>query len=662
MKISFRQGIIRYQRDPSGLATFLQKSSGSGGGAIDLVTANDPFIATFAYRQANYLHEESTTVPRAWSGFESNIDYWLYIDIDMVTAQRSFGHTTLEPTFGSFAGGSLAIGQHWFDVVASTMKVWNGVSWSEKTRLFVAKYAAGSIIQPVSLGSQVQVNTVNDAGFILFDADGYPVRQHHKRKSFEYLTTASIFNTVTAKAINVSLDAICTSVRASEPIPAFSLVTYDATAADEAVIKAADSQDRGHYAIGIVQEDFWTDETGIITQHGYVYNEQWNFTDAPGSLLFLGRDGNITVDPAQTGVIQRVGEVVSPQCIRLEIQPAIRFVDDTVVDYTNLIPMVMDKVTGEPMMAMGFDQKAIEIVGALLKDASKLPVTALGGDKHLLEEWTANFLAADLDHERRIAVLEAIAALPEPNVTVDYNRETPMTITVGGATPGTTFQGTVQDALDKILYPFGVPKFSAFSIRDASTVLEVGSTFPGGMRVFNWTTVNPLNIKPRSLSIVDSNTNTVLAGGLVDTGSTSIMLGADITNTTPSQYTWTINAVDTQEGALSRQFTVAWRWKVYYGNNMFESMIGSDVLALTGSSITGSAAGSYVMPASGYKWLCYPSTYPTLTSFKDQATGLNVAINDPILVTVVNRYGLSQVYKCHRTYNMLGSSITVVAS
>lgn len=662
MKIAFRQGIIRYQRDPNGLATFLKKNSGSGSGSIDLVTANDPFIVTFAYRTANYLHEESTTIPRAWSGFESNVDYWLFIDIDMLTAQRTFGHTSILPLSGPVAPYEPQVDQHWFDVVATIMKVWNGVSWTERTRVFVAKYAAGSIIQAETFGSQVGINTVNDAGFILFDADGYPVRQNHKRKSFEYLTTASIFNTVTAKAINVSLDAICTSVRASEPIPAFSLVAYDAKADNEAVIKPADCSVRGEYAVGIVQEDFWADETGIITQHGYIHNEQWNFTDAPGSLLFLGKDGNITVDPAQTGFIQRIGEVVSSQCIRLDIQPAVRYVDSTSTNYTNLIPVVMDKVTGEPMMAPGFDQESIKLIVELLKDGSKLPVTALGGDTRLLEQWTADFLAADLDHERRVAILEALAAEPEVDLSIEYDRDTPMSIVVGGAVVGTTFQGTVQDALDKILYPFGVPKFSTFSIQDAESIIEVGASVPGGMRVFNWTTVNPANIRTRSIAIADTTTNTQLAGGLLDNGSTSIQIGETIVNNGPGQHVWTISATDAQDGPLSRQFSITWRWKIYYGNNDFASMLGMDVLALDSTSMTATGAGTYVMPAGGYKWLCYPSTYPTLTSFKDLSTGMNVAINDPVIIPVTNQYGLVQMYKCHRTYNKLGGSLTIVGS
>lgn len=659
MKISFRQGIIRYQRDPSGLATFLKKSD--GGSSLDLIAANDPTIVTMAYRQANYLHEEARTVPRAWTGFESNVDYWLYIELDMVTAQRAFGSTKVLPTYGSVAPKTPMIDQHWFDVVASVMKVWNGISWTERTRVFVAQYAQGSIIVPTPYGTQVNVNTSNDAGFILFDSDGYPVRQHHKRKSFEFLTTSSVFNTVTAKAINVSLDAICVTVQATEPLPAFTLVARDPTRLNVPGIKSADCSEKEAYAVGIIQEDFWSDETGIITQHGYVTNEQWNFTDTPGTPLFLGVNGTLTASPAQKGFIQRIGEVVSAQCVRVDIQPPTRYVDSKTTSYTNVVPLVIDKVTGEQMLAPDYNQLPIKVVNSLLEDASKLPVTALGGSRHLLEEWTANFTAEDQDHQQRITALEMLLATTTEGDS-QYDRDTPMTIAVGGAIAGTTFQGTVQDALDKILYPFGVPKFSTFVMRDASTVVEIGATIPGGMRVFNWTTVNPMNIKARSIAIADTTTNVQIAGGLQDNGITTAQIGPDITNTAPTQHTWTISAVDTQNGPLSKSFTVAWRWKIYYGSSDLERLIGTDVLELPSFNLNASAAGSYVMGASGYKWLCYPSSYPTLTLFRDQATGMNIAVNDPILVSVTNSFGLTQQYKCHRTYNTLGSSITVVGS
>lgn len=660
MKISFRQGIVRYQRDPNGgAATFLKKSL--NGTAIDLIAFNDPTIVTFAHRGANYLHEEAVTVPRAWTGFRSGVDYWLYIDLDMVTAQRKFAFTTLLPTFGPVAPSNPAIDQHWFDVIAPAMKVWNGTAWIDRARVFVAQYAAGSTIVPTALGSQVNLNTVNDAGFILFDADGYAVRQHQNRKSSEFLTTSSIFNTVTAKAINMTLDALCVQVKAMEPLPAFSMVARDPNGDDGASVRLASSSNTGLYTIGMVQEDFGAEEQGIITQQGYVANEQWNWVDAPGSPLYLGVNGTITTTAPQTGLLQRIGEIVSPRMIYLNIGIATRYVDSHAVDYANIVPVVINKNTGEQMIAPNYDQAGIGIVNELLKDASKLPVTALGGSRKLLEEWTAEFVSIDGDLNRRVKALEE---QPEDPIDVDaeYIRNTPMTIAVGGAAVGTTFDGTIQDALDKILYPFGVPKFSTFSIRNSQSVIEVGSTIPGGVRVFDWTTVNPLNIANSSITILDVTSNIVLASELPDTGSASTSIGSDLNSNTPARREWRIAARDTQGGTISKSYTIDWRWKVYYGNNQLESMIGADVAALISSSTPASPAGAYLMPAGGFKWLCYPSSFPTLTSFKDQSTGLNIAINDPVLISVTNQYGLVQTYKCHRTYNKLGSSITIVGS
>lgn len=661
MKIAFRQGIIRYQSEPNGLPTFLKKSG--GGSSLDLIVSPDPTIVTMAYRSANYLHEESATVLKAWSGLQSGVSYWLYIDIDMVTAQRTFGYTLYEPSYGTKPPTGVPEDYHWFDVVSHTMKVWNGISWSERIRVFLAQYEAGSIIKASGFGSQVNINTSNDAGFILFDSDGYPVRKNHNRKTFEFVTTSSIFTSVTAKSINLTLDAICTTVRALEPIPAFSLVARTVSETGQSGIKVADSKIGPNHSIGLVQEDFFANEVGIITQSGYIHNEQWSFSETPGTILFLGLNGQLTSNPPQTGFIQIVGEVVSVNSIKLDLQQPVRYIDYRSAEYKNLIPLVMDKVTGEAVMAADYNNLPIAIVTDLLKDASKLPVTALGGNTLRLEQWTANLSQTDLELTQRIAALEAaLAAMPVVDLDVDYKRTTPTTIAVGGALIGSTFDGTVQDALDKILYPFGVPSFTAFALRDAQTVVEVGSTQLGGMQTFTWATSNPQNIRAKSIGIKDITTSTPLAAGLDNTGSLAVQIGADIVNNSPAVHVWGITGLDTQGGAMSRNFSVTWRWKVYYGNNMSTAITGEQVLALANSSLPSSGAGSYVMPATGYKWLCYPSIYPTLTTFKDQATGLNVAVNDPTIVSVTNKFGLTQTYKCHRTYNMLGGSITIVGS
>lgn len=343
MKIPFRQGIVRYQKDNTGNQTFLQRAA--IGNAINLMANTDPLLVTIAQRNNNYLIEERVTVPNAWTNFTAGTDYWLYIDIDMVTGERTFGSTLREPTYGPIAPTNPLIDQHWFDTnsMVMCMKVHNGTAFVEKLRVFVAKYQQGSTIIPQAIGSQIARNTVSEAGAILFDADGQPIRKMFSRTQNEFFTTASIFTSNTSKSVNVTLDALCTTVDAAEPIPAYSLVAHGKTPGE---IVLADSTQHTRPAAGIVQEDFYNGEAGIYSSQGYIYNEQWNWTEAPGTPIFLGPNGTIVTTPSQYHTTQQVGVVIQPQMIHLNISPSVQF-DSIMTDYKNLSPVSIDKTTGK---------------------------------------------------------------------------------------------------------------------------------------------------------------------------------------------------------------------------------------------------------------------------------------------------------------------------
>lgn len=343
MKIPFRQGILRYQQDNNGNQTFLQKAA--IGNAINLIATTDPTLVTIAQRKNNYLIEERKTVLNAWTNFTAGTDYWLFIDIDMVTGVRTFGSSLLAPTAGPIAPTTPIIDQHWFDTnpLVMCMKVFNGQAFVEKLRVFVAKYQAGAIIVPMSIGTQIAQTIVSDAGSILFDADGSPVRKMFSRTQNEFFTTASIFSSNTSKSVNVTMDALCTTVDASEPLPAFSLVAHGKSQGE---LILADPSDHNKTAVGIVQEDFFNGETGIYSSQGYIYNDQWNWTQSPGTPLFLGPTGTIVTNPTQYHTIQQIGEIVTRQMIRLNISPAIMY-DSIMTDYKNLAPISIDKTTGK---------------------------------------------------------------------------------------------------------------------------------------------------------------------------------------------------------------------------------------------------------------------------------------------------------------------------
>ena len=60
-----------------------------------------------------------------------------------------------------------------------------------------------------------------------------------------------------------------------------------------------------------------------------------------------------------------------------------------------------------------------------------------------------------------------ITASQSLSANTNYVRSTPMQISVGGASIGSTFSGSIQDALDKILYPY-VAQSNSFSASGAA--------------------------------------------------------------------------------------------------------------------------------------------------------------------------------------------------
>lgn len=317
MKLPFRQGIVRYQKDNLGSPTFLAKSN--GGSSIDLVVSPDPSIIAFAHGTENYLFEEKLTVSEAWTGFVAGTDYWLYWDLDLTTGERLFGSTTVEPVYGSVAPASPVYDQHWFDTANTEMKVWNGVTWITHIRVFACKYDEGAIIQPYPIGSQVNVLVTSYAGFLLYDDDNKPVRKHDRRGRGKFLTTESVFTSQSTQSVNLVFETITQVATATENIPEYSLVYLSEY--DE--MRLASYLDVAHSVAGLVQEDFFMGEMGAYTTSGYVSNVAWNWNVPPQTPLFCGTTGELTVDVPQDGSIQQVGVVISPQRIFIDIQPQI---------------------------------------------------------------------------------------------------------------------------------------------------------------------------------------------------------------------------------------------------------------------------------------------------------------------------------------------------
>ncbi len=245
--------------------------------------------------------------------------------------------------------------------------------------------------------------------------------------------------------------------------------------------------------------------------------------------------------------------------------------------------------------------------------------------------------------------------------TTSYVRTTPTTSAVGGAPAGSTFSGSVADALDRILYAYQAPSFSAFSFPAAT--MEVGATLAAGAKSFTWSVVNGANVAAGSISISEITDGPVTLGSsLANDGSESLAISGAITKTVPASHVWRITGTNTQGGSFLRNFVLNWYWRVYYGESVSASLNEVGVEGLRASTLAAGANGTYAMLGGGYKYIAYPTSMGLKATFKDPSTGFDIDMQPAVTVSVTNAFGQVTDYYVHRTTNILGGAINIAVS
>lgn len=305
MFVNFRQGLVRIQTAPN----FISFS----GSTVSLNVNTDPTIISFADQTTDYLFSENVSVSNAWIGpFVSSFTYWLYWDIDLRTGNRTFGSTTIAPLFGMHLPTTPAVGQHYFSYNDTTMRVWNGTTWTPVLRVFAGQLNNGSTLVPYSIGSQVNLNQGRNQGFMIFDQTGSPI----KNNSNYFITTETIIYAQNSPLNNYKIEAVQVDGRAVMPIPKYSAVTW--TNINQ--LGLASYTDYLHPAIGISVEDMSKDQIKKFVTNGYLTNSNWNFSDAPNTPVWVGLNGEITTTVPQTWSMQKLGVVVSSDTIFVNIE------------------------------------------------------------------------------------------------------------------------------------------------------------------------------------------------------------------------------------------------------------------------------------------------------------------------------------------------------
>jgi hypothetical protein len=242
-----------------------------------------------------------------------------------------------------------------------------------------------------------------------------------------------------------------------------------------------------------------------------------------------------------------------------------------------------------------------------------------------------------------------------------YTNETAMPEAVGGWAAGSTFNDvSVTDMLDGLLYPYQTPSFSAFSYSGITNPLEVGASTTVNP-TFTWTTPSPADENILANSIAINSAGSPIATGLTNDSSQTVTLTA-ITKTTATTHVFSIEGTDTHADVFTRNLTIYWQWKRYYGASASITLNEAGIEGLVSSGLSSGFAGTYILPTNNYKYICYAAVLGTATSFVDSATGFAVAMETPYTVSITNANGRTTDYNVHRTTNTIASTITIVVS
>ena len=242
-----------------------------------------------------------------------------------------------------------------------------------------------------------------------------------------------------------------------------------------------------------------------------------------------------------------------------------------------------------------------------------------------------------------------------------YNNTDPVPYDVGGIEAGETFYDVpLEDMWEKLLYPYVQPSFTSFYLSGQSNSLEVGDSITGGSREFIWSTTYSDNINPDEIIIKENGT--IIANALSNDGTEFIDIGTDIQKLSADTHIFSIESTNTDTSVSARNFTITWRWSNYYGISLNESLTTTDITNLSNNNLISSYVGTYSFAETGYKYICYPVVFGQYNSAKDVDTGFAIAMNDPVIVNVLNSKGIYEDYYVYRTTYVINSSINIILS
>jgi hypothetical protein len=155
---------------------------------------------------------------------------------------------------------------------------------------------------------------------------------------------------------------------------------------------------------------------------------------------------------------------------------------------------------------------------------------------------------------------------------------------------------SVIDALDKILYPYEFPSFSAFTINSKPNTLELGQDlipFGGQNVTFSWGVNNLSNVSTTiGYDIRDVGNAVDLTTNILPRTTTSSLVNVPtqiVKTNNGATHQFRITGTNTQAGTFTRNKTYTWRPRRFWGTSSNGGALNSaEILALPSSNTGGS--------------------------------------------------------------------------
>lgn len=295
MIINFRQGIVLAK------GPWLFKTGSTVG-------ISSGVLFTLSEEDTNYLWTEPGTAS-AWTVTDQKT--WLYLEIDKDNANRTFGSTTINP-FIYTAPSNPTIGQMYYDVNEYRFKEWSGQYWIDVLRVFVGYVDSGNITKQ-SIGTQVNVYESADADYIVIGTNGLPVKRYDDT-SFTFYNKTTIRNFKREQTDTLMYARVCNvNGVATGNISSYKCVGWS----DYNKLSYADPKTIPAIGFALINA-----ESGdILSFHydGFIQSDSWQFNDLPNTSIYLADGGEISTGIDATSSIQRLGYIVSPNTLYIDI-------------------------------------------------------------------------------------------------------------------------------------------------------------------------------------------------------------------------------------------------------------------------------------------------------------------------------------------------------